>query len=105
TKLEPVSADRVSLKRQIDDTHYDVAVRWAGKAELAPKEPHIFRLTSSESDTLEFVIAFSPDGVPSQLPDFAATVKASAAHWSHYWNTGGVVDFSGSTDPRASELE
>jgi hypothetical protein len=29
----------------------------------------------------------------------------SAAHWPRFWQSGGAVDFSGSTDPRAAELE
>ena len=29
----------------------------------------------------------------------------SAAHWRAFWRSGGAVDFTGSTDPRAAELE
>ncbi|CAN7258939.1 hypothetical protein LJR289_001081 [Pseudoduganella sp. LjRoot289] len=31
--------------------------------------------------------------------------ERSAAHWRSYWQSGAAVDFSGSTDPRAHELE
>jgi hypothetical protein len=29
----------------------------------------------------------------------------SAEHWAKFWQSGGAIDFSGSTDPRARELE
>ncbi len=39
-------------------------------------------------------------------PDtFAAVEAASRAGWEHYWTTGGAIDLSGNTDPRAAELE
>ena len=39
------------------------------------------------------------------LPGADEARIAVAAHWIRYWSSGGVVDFSGSTDPRAAELE
>jgi hypothetical protein len=39
------------------------------------------------------------------LPSPAATRSAVAEYWSHYWSKGGAIDLSGSTDPRAPELE
>jgi hypothetical protein len=36
---------------------------------------------------------------------FARAREECAAFWSAYWNDGGAVDFSGSADPRAGELE
>jgi hypothetical protein len=34
-----------------------------------------------------------------------AVFLRSAAWWAHFWETTGAIDFSGSTDPRAEELE
>src|SRR5205823_7696952 len=30
---------------------------------------------------------------------------AGSAHWLGYWRSGAAIDFAGSTDPRANELE
>jgi hypothetical protein len=35
----------------------------------------------------------------------ARVFDRSAAHWRAYWQSGAAVDFTGSTDPRAHELE
>jgi hypothetical protein len=39
------------------------------------------------------------------LANFEQTAKTNESKWSYFWNRGGAVDFSGSTDPRATELE
>ena len=39
------------------------------------------------------------------LPSAAATFARAASHWEEFWITGAAVDFSGSSDPRAEELE
>ena len=38
-------------------------------------------------------------------PTFEAVKDASTISWKNFWTTGGAVDFSGSTDTRAAELE
>jgi hypothetical protein len=45
-------------------------------------------------------------GEAAALNAVAADIrKASAEHWPKFWQRGGAVDFSGSTDLRAAELE
>jgi hypothetical protein len=39
------------------------------------------------------------------LPDFEATRDQNEKAWPEFWNSGGAVDFSECTDPRAPELE
>jgi hypothetical protein len=41
----------------------------------------------------------------SALPSYHETKAASQQAWQSFWSEGGAVDFSGSTDPRAYELE
>jgi hypothetical protein len=40
-----------------------------------------------------------------ELPDFTQAKAASATGWKKFWESGGAIDFSGSVDPRAAELE
>jgi len=35
----------------------------------------------------------------------ASVIAQSAQHWQAFWRSGAAVDFTGSTDPRAAELE
>jgi hypothetical protein len=50
-------------------------------------------------------VAFSPERQAAPLPDAETARAAVAQSWSDYWTRGGALDFSGSTDPRAAELE
>jgi hypothetical protein len=68
----------------------------------------VTRPTSMENqaDTLELVIAFSPNNLPAKsLPLFAESKQAAQKNWNHFWLTGGAIDLSGSKDPRWFELE
>jgi hypothetical protein len=50
--------------------------------------------------------AFSrPINNDEALPDFEETMHNNEIHWESFWKSGGAVDFSDCTDPRAEELE
>ena len=66
---------------------------------------HLYRLVARGTNTLEFVCAFTTSNALSELPSFAETRDAGAARWASFWQSGGVVDLSGSKDPRWRELE
>lgn len=66
---------------------------------------HAYRLQASNTDTLEFVCAFSASDRSPDLPSFSETRRACAERWQSFWKTGGAVDLSGSKDPRWRELE
>ena len=58
--------------------------------------------------TGELLCEFAPDeNSLSGLGDlrFDDVARASAAFWNDYWTRGGIVDLSGTDDPRARELE
>jgi hypothetical protein len=54
---------------------------------------------------MEFVVAFAPDAMRAELPDFGDVRRAAAKHWKKFWETGGAIDLSGSADERWFELE
>ncbi len=95
----------VQLERALDDSRYCVNVQWAGAARLSEAAPHDFRLEASSGETLAFTCGFSDSGGARAWPSFADTRKAGQEGWKEYWTRGGVVDLSGSADPRAMELE
>jgi hypothetical protein len=98
---------RVDFERILDDTHYAVAVEQSKGFQVVKAGPHEFILCADAEgpEVLEFVVAFAPDRVKAALPDFAAVKAGAASHWGRFWNSGGVIDLSGSADPRWPELE
>ncbi|MCA1937027.1 MAG: hypothetical protein LDL37_16405 [Asticcacaulis sp.] len=95
-------AGEVRLKRQIDATTYHAAIFAPGSA-IEASAPHSYRV-SATTPTLSVMASFSPDPIAA-LPQPAVAKAATETHWIDYWSQGGMVDFSGSTDPRAPELE
>ncbi|MES2275738.1 MAG: hypothetical protein V4592_06940 [Bacteroidota bacterium] len=99
------SANQVLLKRSIEGTVYYVTVSWQGKGQFAQDGDHRFLLAGMGADSLQITCTFSPDIPKLAAPAFVAVKAASAASYQNFWTKGGVVDFTGSTDARAPELE
>jgi hypothetical protein len=95
---------RVDLRRTLDETRYAASVEWQGEAAWRRESEHTFAL-STKAATLQFVCAFSQATATSRLPDAAAVFRAAGEHWRGFWDKGGAIDFDGSTDPIARELE
>lgn len=105
-RTEIVAQDEHSylLKRTLDSTVYYVALQFEGEATLTEKGAHYFVLTPG-SDSFAFTCTFTEklpeaDAVPVQ-----ESFEASSDYWTAFWQNGGAVDFSKSTDERAAELE
>lgn len=99
-------AGGAQLARQLDQDRYHVSIAWRGAAGLRREGEHRFTLaTRPGAGEVELVCRFSPSptaGAPLRAPEVE---RRSAEHWRRFWSSGGAVDFSGSPDPRASELE
>jgi hypothetical protein len=97
--------NRADFARKLDATEYAVSLQWNGGAELARQAEHKFLLSTKAGLVLEFACHFSPKLFSEKLPDFTQTKSAAEQHWRQFWNDGGAIDLSASTDPRAPELE
>ncbi|MDP4276478.1 MAG: hypothetical protein Q8914_02490 [Bacteroidota bacterium] len=102
----------VLLERKIDNDHYYIKVTWEGDATFFKKGEHDFRLKPANGGTLAFSCLFLPENplVSSKTDEtteasFDADLSRTTSWWNQFWTRGGAVDFSGCTDPRASELE
>ncbi|WP_436789651.1 hypothetical protein [Yinghuangia sp. YIM S10712] len=106
TALTVLGARACRFDRTLDDTAYAVRLDWSDGRITATDEPHAFALTTSTA-VLELVVGFTPadDGAGPTRVDFAAVREAAARWWRAFWMSGAAVDFAGSTDPRAAELE
>jgi hypothetical protein len=58
-----------------------------------------------EDNSFEATFLFTPKKQAVKSPDFGTTRGSSRAGWEKFWMSGGAIDLSGSTDPRAFELE
>ena len=93
-----------NLIREIDDTSYAIMVKTSEPVTVTRTSEHEF-VFKTTSDKLEMVVFFSPGETFTGLPGFDETECECRSHWEHFWTTGGAVDLSGSSDPRAVELE
>ncbi len=103
--LEKLSSNEVLIDRQIDTTRYQVAISWKGNAHFTETGQHVFRLQPQSGKSLEFSCEFAPRISNIQLPGFVETSENNKQSWQKFWESGGAIDFSGCTDPRAAELE
>jgi hypothetical protein len=98
-------AGEVRLKRQIDATIYHAAIGASAGGDIIQAAAHDYRVSAARgAASLTVMAQFSPEpGVA--LPTTVAAKAAVEKHWADNWGHGGMVDFAGSTDARAPELE
>lgn len=114
TTLRTGGPGLAGITHQLDDTTYHVSLDWhpSGTVAPVPGQPHRYLLTCPGAGTIDLSCSFAPgpdpgapsDGGDGPLPA-AAVAAASAQWWPAFWRSGGAIDLSGSTDPRAAELE
>jgi hypothetical protein len=93
------------IQRRLDTTLYSVMLGWEGTAAIHEQGPHYFLLQPKPgSNRFSFSCIFSPRQQNTKL-SFAQTASSSTTAWRQFWQSGGAIDFSGSTDPRAAEIE
>ncbi len=98
-------ANQLIFSRLQDNDRYLVIVR-KNNAVLKEIKQHQYYLEPQNADTVyEFSCQFSKTQENSKIQDFEETEEACSNSWKHFWSTGGAVDFSDCTDPRADELE
>ncbi|PIB91376.1 hypothetical protein [Caulobacter sp. FWC2] len=106
TKVTGEGATRLDVSRQLDETRYVAALQADRAVDFTAAGPHAFVVApKAKGRALGLEVAFSRAPLPKQLPTVTLADQATRAHWKRYWTQGAAVDFSGSTDPRAAELE
>ena len=106
SKILKQTAGSAELERKTDSSKYFIRINWTGKSGFKQEGNNYFRLAPDKSKKeFSFSFGFSKKGIKSGIKDFKNTYTASIKSWKSFWTNGGAVDFSGSTDPRANELE
>ena len=99
-------ADReILLERTLDKDRYYVRISSTEAVEMdaAAINRHILKLYAS-GDTLEFTVSFTK--IPVARPLACGEVfKNAEGYWRKFWENGGMVQVSSSTDSKASELQ
>jgi hypothetical protein len=103
--LSKVSDNEVLIDRTLDNDHYQVAIDWKGDADVVKTAQHQYELQPKDGSSLEFVCLFAPEIGDEKTADFEATKLNNQEAWESFWQSGGTVDFSACTDPRAKEIE
>ena len=110
-RTETTRHDATSLtwRRALDADRYVVRARWSDAgARFAQEDSHTFRIEPSPGERrlgFSLVLLFAPDERADHVPLADEVRLASDEHWRRFWSSGGVVELSGSADPRARELE
>lgn len=95
-----------SFHRILDKTVYDVHVAWNCPTCLRRTNKHCYEIIpDTDQNEIEFIVCFDRTVDNAALPSFDRTVEASIHHWESFWQSGGAIDLSGSSDPRWRELE
>ncbi len=99
------ASDHFTIKHTLDKDSYFVQANWNVPVTIEKNVPHVFGVkptkgATSFSGTIHFAAK-----MPAGETDFATVEKSSTEGWKKFWETGGAIDFNGSTDPRAKELE
>lgn len=88
----------------LDTTNYYVTATWNKQAVIKKSNPHSYTVIPGTAKNFEATFCFSQNK-KEIIPSFTETAGNNKQHWEQFWQSGGAVDFSGSTDPRAFELE
>ena len=93
------------LQHALDTTEYFVGIQLPAGAVISKKEAHYFLIQPSKAGSFALSFRFDEKNNNRAVPPFAQVQKNSAYQWAAFWKNGAAVDFSGSTDSRAFELE
>lgn len=105
TEFARSGACRANFRCVLDTTQYHAALWWRDGL-LRQVGLHEFTLAPRTGGReIEFTVAWSPGPLACGLADFASAAKAAEQMWRTFWNSGGVVDLSASSDPRWKDLE
>lgn len=108
SRVVEVGQRSFTLEHSLDRTRYFLQVSGSDAMSIAPRQRHDHIITPvANTDRFDFDFRFSeerPSAIRS-LPPFETVQAFSEEHWLHFWQTGAAVEFLGSTDPRAFELE
>ena len=104
TTVEAQTERTLALRHEREGSTYHLLLASEQSWETLRSGPHSFQVGPKGATVFEFTVAFGATQAPLGVT-FGDVEGRAAGHWSRFWRSGGAVDFSGSTDSRAFELE
>ena len=100
------SFNRAILNHKLDTNNYYVDVAWSPGTTIVERKKHEFVIKADDKKT-EFYCSFRFRNQKSSTPpvSYEQTKMNSELGWKKFWYSGAAIDFAGSTDARANELE
>ncbi|WP_444105726.1 hypothetical protein [Bacteroides sp.] len=107
SRLESDGAMSACIRRQIDDTRYDVRLQWSDSmCIVAPVAgSHRFRLEPDSKGCFSLLCGYMSDAGQVVLSGMKEMKVRSTEAWRNYWLSGAAIDLSQSEDVRWKELE
>jgi len=105
TSQAQIAGSQADLTRTLDADRYYVRVVGSQGTRIRNTAPHQYEMDRPKNDSMEAVFSFSPQPISESVPPFEAVRTAARDYWERFWQSGGAIDFSQCTDPRAAELE
>jgi hypothetical protein len=94
------------IQHQLDLGNNFAQLNWSGKAVVEEKQAHYFIITpGADKNQFSFTWLINNKQVSAVQESFDQVKQSSEKAWPKFWKSGGAIDFNGSTDPRAFELE
>ncbi|MBD1424707.1 hypothetical protein [Sphingobacterium arenae] len=106
SKIVAQTGESAVLEHILSGTNYFTGLNYS-KGAIAEADKHYFVYQpASDLDTFEFSFAFAEENsFTDTAPTYEKAAQESQESWKAFWESGAAVDFEGSTDPRAHELE
>jgi hypothetical protein len=99
------NSNEATIQHVLDTTVYYIQSKWKGAAMILEKQAHYFLIVPAKTtNSLEIGFCFTPQKNKASA-DYVSTMQSSIFGWKKFWLSGAAIDFSGSTDKRAFELE
>lgn len=106
TTLARRGSHGAEFARRVDAVQYFVRASWSSGFSLTEAGPHAYILSGAgQKGPLQLAAWFSPQAISGEADGVAAVQSECRDHWKRFWTNGGAIDFSGTADPRAQELE
>ena len=95
---------RAFIDRTLDDDRYTAVVSLGSGVTMGRAGPHRFSI-GAVGAVMEWEVEFLRPGTAPGEAGGELVRRASAQAWEGFWTRGAAVEFAGSRDPRAGELE
>ncbi|MBN2805996.1 MAG: hypothetical protein JXR22_05005, partial [Prolixibacteraceae bacterium] len=106
TLLTRQNSRGVKVERLLDADSYSSYITYNEGTKLIQTEKHtLFIAPPTNQNVFELNCAFAPAQKSINPSSFAENIAMNRQHWPAFWESGAAIDFKGSSDPRAHELE